>query len=40
MRNKFIAILALLIAGSVLSGCIIDPGGYDERHRHHDHDRD
>ena len=40
MRNKLIAMLALLIAGSMLSGCIIEPGDYGHRHHHHNYDRD
>ena len=33
MRMKFVAVIALLLAGGMLSGCIIEPGGY----RHHSH---
>ena len=39
MRIKLIAMLTLLIAGGLLSGCIIEPGGDGYRH-HHYHDRD
>jgi hypothetical protein len=35
MRNKLVAVVALLLAGGLLSGCIIDPGGYGYRHHHH-----
>jgi hypothetical protein len=27
MRIKFVAVIALVIAGGLLSGCIIEPGG-------------
>jgi hypothetical protein len=36
MRSKFMTVMALLIAGSLLSGCIIEPGGYGYRHHHYD----
>jgi hypothetical protein len=38
MRFKFVAVIALLLAGGMVSGCIIDPGG-GYRHRHYHHDR-
>jgi len=28
MHIKFVAVIALVLAGGLLSGCIIDPGGY------------
>jgi hypothetical protein len=35
MRFKFIAVIALLLAGGLLSGCIIEPGGgYGHRYYH------
>jgi hypothetical protein len=37
MRIKFVTVIALLPAGGLLSGCIIEPGGY--RHHHFYHDR-
>ena len=40
MRIKLVAMMALLIAGGLLSGCIIEPDDYGHRHHHHDHDRD
>ena len=40
MRIKLIAMLTLLVAGGLLSGCIIEPGGDGDHHRHHYHDRD
>ncbi len=33
MRSKFVAVMALLIASGLLSGCIIEPGWYG--HHHH-----
>jgi hypothetical protein len=39
MRTKVIAVIALVLAGGLLSGCIIDPGGSYGHHRHHYHDR-
>jgi hypothetical protein len=35
MRIKFVTMIALLLAGGMLSGCIIEPGGY----HHYYHDR-
>jgi hypothetical protein len=35
MRIKFVTMVALLLAGGMLSGCIIEPGGY----HHYYHDR-
>jgi len=35
MRTKFIGVMALLITSGLLSGCIIEPGGYGYRHHHH-----
>jgi hypothetical protein len=32
-------VMALLIAGGLLSGCIIEPGGYGYRHHHRHYDR-
>jgi len=38
MRAKFLTVIALLIGGGLLSGCIIEPGyGYGYRHHHHYH---
>jgi hypothetical protein len=37
MRIKFVAVIALLLVGGMLSGCIIEPG-YGHRH-HYYHDR-
>jgi hypothetical protein len=39
MRTKFIAVIALVLAGGLLSGCIIEPGGGYGHYRHHYHDR-
>jgi len=36
MRIKFVAVIALMLAGGLLSGCIIDPGGYGHHHYYHD----
>jgi hypothetical protein len=37
MRIKFIAMIALALAGGLLSGCIIAPGGgYGHHHYYHD----
>ena len=36
MRSKFIAVVALLIASGMVSGCIIEPGGYGHHHHHED----
>jgi len=33
MRTRVITMLALLLAGGLLSGCVIEPLGY--RHHHH-----
>jgi hypothetical protein len=35
MRNKFVAVMLLVLAGGLLSGCIIDPG-YGHHHYYHD----
>jgi hypothetical protein len=37
MRIRFVVAIVLVLAGGLLSGCIIDPGGYG--HHHYDHDR-
>jgi hypothetical protein len=38
MRIKFVAMIALVLAGGLLSGCIIEPGGgYGHHHYYHDH---
>ncbi len=41
MRAKFFTVIALLVGGGLLSGCIIEPGGYGNgygyRHHHHHH---
>jgi hypothetical protein len=39
MGSKFLAVMALLIAGGLMSGCIIEPGGYGYGHHEHYHDR-
>jgi hypothetical protein len=39
MRSKFLALMALLLAGGLMSGCIIEPGGDGHRHHEHYHDR-
>ena len=48
MHAKFFTVIALLVGGGLLSGCIIEPGGYGNgygygyRHhhyRHYDYDR-
>jgi hypothetical protein len=36
MRMKFVAVIALLLASGILSGCIIEPGGYGHHHYYHD----
>jgi hypothetical protein len=36
MRIKLVAMIALLLAGGMLSGCIIEPGGYGHQHYYHD----
>jgi len=36
MRIKFVAVITLLLAGGLLSGCVIEPGGYG----HHRYYRD
>jgi hypothetical protein len=36
MRTKLGAVFALLVAGGMLSGCIIEPGGYGYHHYYHD----
>lgn len=36
MRFKFLAVITLLLASGLLSGCIIEPGGYGHHHGHHD----
>ena len=38
MRAKFIALIALVVAGGLVSGCIIEPGGYRHHHEYY-HDR-
>jgi hypothetical protein len=38
MRIKFVAMIALVLAGGLLSGCIIDSGGGYGHHRYY-HDR-
>ena len=42
MRNKLAAVVALLIAGGLLSGCVVEPGwGWGWHHHYHDrYDRD
>jgi hypothetical protein len=36
MRIKFVALIALLLAGGMLSGCVIEePGGYGHHHYHY-----
>jgi hypothetical protein len=35
MRSRFVAVIALLITSGLLSGCIIEPGGYGYRHHQH-----
>jgi hypothetical protein len=39
MRVKFVAIIALVLAGGLLSGCIIEPGGGYGHHHYYYHDR-
>jgi hypothetical protein len=39
MRTRFLAVMALLITSGLLSGCIIEHGGYGYRHHHHYEDR-
>jgi hypothetical protein len=39
MRAKFVTVMALLITGGLLSGCIIDPGWYGYGHHRQYHDR-
>jgi hypothetical protein len=39
MRSNLVALMALLLTSGLLSGCIIDPGGYGYRHHHHHEDR-
>jgi hypothetical protein len=39
MSIKFVAVIALLLSGGLLSGCIIDPAGYGYHHHYYDHDR-
>jgi uncharacterized membrane protein YdcZ (DUF606 family) len=34
MRIKFVALIALLLAGGMLSGCVVEEPGW----HHHDHD--
>jgi hypothetical protein len=36
MRIKFVAVIALLFASGLLSGCIIAPGGYGYHHHYND----
>jgi hypothetical protein len=36
MRIKFVAVIALLLVGGMLSGCIIEPAGYGHNHDYHD----
>jgi hypothetical protein len=36
MRIKFVVVIALLFAGGLLSGCIIEPGGYGYHHHYSD----
>jgi hypothetical protein len=38
MRAKFIAVIALLVTGGSLAGCIIEPIGYGWHHPYY-HDR-
>jgi hypothetical protein len=38
MRAKFIAVIALLVTGGLLGGCIIEPIGYGWHHPYY-HDR-
>ncbi|MEA2731652.1 MAG: hypothetical protein QOF70_6127 [Acetobacteraceae bacterium] len=35
MRIKLVALIALVLAGGLLSGCIIEPGGGYGRHHHY-----
>lgn len=40
MRTKIAAVFALLVAGGMLSGCVVEPGwgwGGGWRHHHHEH---
>ncbi len=39
MRIKLIAVMALMISSTLLSGCIVVPGGYGHRRHHYYHDR-
>jgi hypothetical protein len=36
MRIKFLVVIALVLTGGLLSGCIIESGGYGHRHYYHD----
>jgi hypothetical protein len=35
MRIRFVGVIALLLMGGALSGCIIEPGGYGHHHYYH-----
>jgi hypothetical protein len=36
MRIKFVAVIVLVLAGGLLSGCVIDPGGYGHHRYYYD----